>query len=149
MVWRWKEDQSTDVSLGKYIYVDKSGEVKSEKTFEDTWNTTRRPWYIKSRGIPKPYWSDPYVFITDRAEIGISVVHDVFRSDGAVSGITVTDITLDELSTFLREHTVGKGGMSLIMDEDGTIIGTPNTEEAVVRPDRGGLRLKNIAEMKK
>lgn len=149
MVWRWKEDLSTDVSRGKYIFVNRDGERQGEKIFQDTWNTLLRPWYIKSRGVPKPYWSDPYVFITDKAEVGISAVHDVHTSDGAVTGITVTDITLGELSRFLREHAVGKTGMGLIMDEDGTIVCMPDIEDAVLRTEAGGLSLRNIADLKK
>ena len=145
--WRWKEDLAADVSQGKYVYVDRSGKVHSQKTFQDTWDTRLRPWYSNSRGVPKPYWSDPYAFMTEHAEVGISVVYDVLAPDGSVSGITEADITLDELSRFLRTHTVGKGGVGLIIDTNGKVVCTPNMADAVIATEANKLRLRNISEL--
>jgi class 3 adenylate cyclase len=107
--------------------------VAVEDDPDDTYDPRTRPWYQGALTTDGVYWTDVYVFFTDR-EPGITVSTRIDRPEGRPTIVGV-DIRLEALSTFLGGLKIGKTGRAMIVDDTGRLVAFPEpqrmmTEEA-------------------
>jgi hypothetical protein len=106
----------------KWIRRDLSGAVIAEEIVtNDTYDARVRPWYtgaVKTNGL---YWTDVYIFFTNQKP-GITAAMPVFDSDNKLQGVLGADIEIEEISTFLKNLTIGRNGKALIIEENGRLV---------------------------
>ena len=110
----------------------------------DDYDPRTRPWYTGAIGANGVFWTDVYIFFTDRKP-GITVSAPVRGTDGRryVFGV---DITLEALSTFLASLEIGTRGRAILMDDTGHVIAAPNGA-TLLRDTNGKLTTVTVDEL--
>ena len=123
-----------------------SGEVtKTEKTNEVDYDPRVRPWYRGAKKQGETYWTDLYIFYTDKVP-GITASHPVITDDGQVVGVFGLDIELGRMSEFLKRLRIGKNGIAFIMNGKGEVIAYPGISHIVTKQENG-LRSAQVEEL--
>ena len=60
--------------------------IKTERSYEVDYDPRGRPWYMGAKERGETYWTDLYIFYTDR-EPGIAASHPVITDDGRFLGV--------------------------------------------------------------
>lgn len=119
--------------------------VKVEMTDFDGYDPRERPWYkgaIEKKGL---YWSDIYIFFTDRKP-GITAAYPITNEFDSTLGVLGIDIELDQLCDFLAGLKIGESGKAMIIDNNGTLIAYPDINKMMVE-ENDKLRPVNITEL--
>lgn len=82
-----------------------------------------RDWYTAAVEANKLTWSPIYVFSALK-ELGISPVIPVKDADGKLVGVLGIDLTLGDLSNFLRSLEISENGEAFIIEPDGNMVAT-------------------------
>jgi two-component system sensor histidine kinase ChiS len=94
-----------------------------------------RPWYQSAVAAKQPVWSDIYVYFVTKT-LGISINQPVYDNQGNLLAVTSVDLSLLDMSNFLKRLKIGKTGKIFIMERSGTLIATSTTEKPFYRdPD--------------
>ncbi|MHC1752684.1 adenylate/guanylate cyclase domain-containing protein [Humidesulfovibrio sp.] len=93
----------------------------------------QRPWFVRASQLDGPVRTDLYVF-SSTGSLGLTLSHRVQATRPLVFGV---DMTLDALSSFLRQERLGESGLLFMFDSGGGVIGYPDPAR-VTRPKAGG-----------
>jgi two-component system sensor histidine kinase ChiS len=94
-----------------------------------------RPWYQSAVVAKQPVWSDIYVYFITKT-LGISINQPVYDNQGSLLAVTSVDLSLLDISHFLKRLKIGKTGKTFVMERSGTLIATSTTEKPFYRdPD--------------
>lgn len=80
-----------------------------------------RNWYIGVRQSVQLYWSEIYIFNTSRMP-GLTAVYPSVDESGKFFGASAADITMDTMSRFMKQSTIGEDGLAFIVSDKGEII---------------------------
>lgn len=107
------------------------GQVVAVDTVQDdTFDPRTRPWYRGAASTEGVYWTDVYVFFTDRTP-GITASLARKAPDGPVLAVAGVDVRLDALSRFLDTLDVGTSGRALIVDRTGRLVAFPEPDRMI------------------
>lgn len=86
-----------------------------------TYDPRFRPWYIKTRALQKPIWSEPFLFFDD-VVYGITYSQPIYennRSDGNLvfKGVIAFDYLLDEITRYLFDTYNGTDIHVVVIEE--------------------------------
>lgn len=87
-----------------------------------------RPWYKAAIEAGGPTWSPIYVF-SARPVLGISPVSPVYDRFGNLKGVLGIDLTLSEMSDFLRTLEISENGEAFIIQRDGKLVAASTEEQ--------------------
>ncbi|OCR00750.1 hybrid sensor histidine kinase/response regulator [Oscillatoriales cyanobacterium USR001] len=90
--------------------------------------TTERPWYKKAIEVGKATWSPLYLWAAPRPEIGIAAIQPIYNSQGALVGVLELDLSLLDISKFLKTLKIGKTGKVFIIDRSGDMVASSTNE---------------------
>lgn len=113
-----------------------------------TYDPRTRPWYKAAIDQSDVSVTDAYIFSSLRAP-GITVSKHV-TADGAESAVVAADITLAQLSSFLRNQKIGESGIVFVHDDKGNLIAYPDvnkTVQQVTEDGRDVLRPVKVPEL--
>jgi adenylate cyclase len=122
---------------------DEAGQIETVEDPTDTFDPRTRPWYEGASAAEGLFWTDVYVFFTDR-EPGLtasSARHDPERGIVAVAG---GDITLTALSEFLASLEIGASGRAMIIDAQGRLVAFPDPAAVVEATTEGEFQPAQI-----
>jgi class 3 adenylate cyclase len=126
---------STNGRYVTFVDYDQDGKETARRSDPgDTFDPRTRPWYEGALRTSGAYWTGIYVFFTTRKP-GITVSARFSDPEGAETVVGV-DITLEDLSQFVDSLAIGKHGRAIIMDGDGQLIATGNTQ-SIAQPGAG------------
>jgi signal transduction histidine kinase len=92
---------------------------------------TGRPWYSPVKANQVPQWSEIYVNMDERMESTISSLMPIFDPTGVIQGVSVFDIKLEGINTFLKSD-IGTGtGVIYIVDDKWQLIANSSAETAI------------------
>jgi signal transduction histidine kinase/ActR/RegA family two-component response regulator len=99
----------------------------------DGYDPRKRPWYTAAVEAGKLTWTKPYSLFPDM-DLAIAAVTPIYAANGQdLQGVLATDLTLLEISHFLRDLDIGKSGEAFIIERSGLLIGT-STEQLPFEP---------------
>ena len=129
-----------------WVHRDTAGKVLGvEHDPADTYDPRTRPWYTGAVSTGKLYWSDVYVFFTDRRP-GITASLPVYDSSGELAAVYSVDIALEHLSTFLGSLEIGRSGRAMIIDNQGYLVAYPVMEK-MLKVSSGELERVHIEDL--
>ncbi len=96
-----------------------------------------RPWYTVPEAANQPAWTDIYAWV-DPPTLAITLGQPHYNSNGDFQGILATDLTLAQISDFLRSLSIGKTGQTFIFERSGRMIATSSQEEEPFRSTEEG-----------
>jgi class 3 adenylate cyclase len=124
-------DRSQTVCQVTWIRRDKDGhEVDVETTADDSYDPRNRPWYKGAVETAEVYWSDFYIFFTDKKH-GITISRKIMGPDDQLMGVFGLDMQLESINEFLETLKIGQNGRAVIVDEEGYVVATPDIEKIV------------------
>ncbi|MDQ2995180.1 MAG: Cache 3/Cache 2 fusion domain-containing protein [Pseudomonadota bacterium] len=131
---------ATDV---KY-FRDSLGNIIKTEPQQLKYDPRERPWYKDAMREKRFIWSDAYVFFSGaKKTLGITAASPVY-SDTTLMGIVGIDMKLNSLSDFLSEQTIGKTGVSFIVNNRGNLIAYPNINKLQNNTEENTLSKINI-----
>ena len=118
--------RKSDANLRQVYQVTKIDD-RSKLLRTDQFDPRNRPWYQSSMNSERPVWSKIYSnYVTHFPTITLAKA--VFKEDHEFIGVIATDVTLNELSRFLRKLEVDQNSVAYIVDEDGYVVATSGVE---------------------
>lgn len=129
----------------RLIRRDAFGQILTEEEPLDTFDPRTRPWYRGAVTARDLYWTDVYVFFTQRTP-GVTAALPFISDDGAIAAVYGVDVTLAALSRFLQGINIGTTGRAMIIDADGRLIAFPDPDR-ILRDDNGTLATRRLDEM--
>ncbi len=113
---------------------------------KDPYDPRKRSWFSDTMKARDLYWTDVYVFYSDRMP-GITVAVPYKNTKDAWEGVFTVNIGLIDLSDFLDRHIrVGSSGQAFLVDQLGQIVATRDKSSLVVDGPKGERRLRKLHE---
>ncbi len=128
-------DAETDQQIVEY-QVGSDGELGTKLGSYD-YDPRKRPWYVAAVGAGEPTWSDVYAWVRSNENattLGIAYARPIQDADGRLLGVLDSDISLLDVSSFLKAARVFESAEAMLVDRDGALIGT-SANLAVVTPE--------------
>jgi len=99
-----------------------------------------RPWYTGATATPSA--TRPYLFYF------IGKVGATIALQTPVPGVTVAaDITLDQLSTTLRQHRITASSQVALIDAEGRVLAYRDPAKLVLQTDTAGFRMAHLQDL--
>ncbi|MEA5471714.1 ATP-binding protein, partial [Spirulina sp. 06S082] len=117
-------------NLYKYA-IDKQGNRQEILDTIPNYDPRQRPWYTAPIKTKKATWSEIYPFISDLG-LGISASLPVYDDRETLQGVLEIDLSLADISKFLRSLKIGRTGQTFIMDSSGLIVASSTEENPFV-----------------
>ena len=111
----------------RHVYQVNAVGDRSQLLRSDEFDPRKRPWYQIARNSEIPVWSGIYNNFSFHYPT-ITLAKAVYEKNHQFSGVVATDVTLKELSSFLRKLEISKNSVAYIVDEDGYIVATSGKE---------------------
>jgi len=122
-------------------------ELSRREDPQDEFDPRTRPWYRGALETDGTFWTDIYIFYTDKKP-GLTA-SSLLHQDGT-DYVFGADISLDELSTFLASLDIGETGRAFIVDRQGQLIAGADSGKLVNPVGEGEevepLRLDEIGD---
>jgi len=84
----------------------------------------KRPWYRAAKAAKKSTWGSIYVWAAPYANLALPALKPIYDSEGNLQGVFAVDISLLDISKFLKTLKIGRTGKTFIMERDGLLIAT-------------------------
>jgi adenylate cyclase len=112
-------------------YRNNRGEViESKSSHEVDYDPRARPWYQGAKETRTMYWTDMYIFFSDRVP-GITAAYPVINKVGEFVGAVGLDIELGSLSAFLKTLKIGETGIAFIINRRKEVVAFPDVTQIV------------------
>ena len=106
--------------------------VDTETSGDDTYDPRARSWYEGAVQTRNLYWSDVYIFFTDKKP-GITVSYPMISQNDQLLAVMGIDIKLEKVSEFLAKLKIGTNGRAMILEDDGTLVAYPEMDRTYKR----------------
>ena len=118
--------RESGTKVRQVFQVSKIGD-RSKLLHTDQFDPRNRPWYQSSMNSESPVWSKIYSNYVTHVPT-VTLAKAVFKEDHEFIGVIATDVTLNELSRFLRKLEVDHNSVAYIVDQDGYVVATSGLE---------------------
>lgn len=139
--------ESTDnFAAGDYkIYTtNEQGEKLDLLSVTPNYNARVRPWYTSAVKAGKPQWGNPYVYFAEQV-LAIPATKPIYDEKGNLNGVLSVDLRLSDINDFLRNLEIGETGQAFIIQRDGLLIGTSNSQlPFFIDENQKAQRIKSI-----
>jgi adenylate cyclase len=106
--------------------------IRKEISGDDGYDPRTRPWYKGAVETRRLYWSDVYIFFTDKVP-GLTVSYPLYSQNNQLLAVFGIDIKLEKISTFLANLKIGRNGRAMIIEDDGVLVAYPELDRAFRR----------------
>ncbi|NER81665.1 MAG: response regulator [Leptolyngbya sp. SIO1D8] len=114
-----------------------SGE-RQEAIAEQSYDPRSRPWYQAVVENHHASWSPIYEFASnDYSVLGITLAAPIYSEQGALDGVIALDLTLEQISSYLRVLDISPNGEAFIVERNGNIVATSAEEPPFVTLPNG------------
>ncbi|MGJ3251720.1 MAG: PAS domain S-box protein [Elainellaceae cyanobacterium] len=120
-------EQSPMRSLNMWQVDNQGNRLLLTKT-SPNYDPRQRPWYTVAVEAGKPVWTDIYSYFTNQ-RLAISANQPIYDENGTLLGVASADLTLSQISEFLRDLKIGKTGQTFIIERSGLLIATSTAEK--------------------
>jgi adenylate cyclase len=120
---RTRQGQSSDT----YTYLSEDGAILSRETVRNPQYDPRVRSFFQS-AIASPdqrLTSEVYAFAST-GNLGVTISHAFSSKSGRIAGVAAADIELNSMSEFLSQHTPGRHGIAIIIDDKGHLVAHPD-----------------------
>ncbi|MDJ0714451.1 MAG: ATP-binding protein [Prochloraceae cyanobacterium] len=110
-------------------FIDKQGNQTNSVIASKEYDPRTRSWYRAAQNTKKPTWSPIYSFASSGNKVlGISPVTPIYDNSGNFQGVLASDLSLGQISNFLRNLKISSGAKIFIVERNGKIIATSSNE---------------------
>ncbi|MAI67578.1 MAG: hypothetical protein CMJ26_06850 [Phycisphaerae bacterium] len=131
--WALKEDSASDLMF-QWILND-DGNIIPETKGSFKYDLHSRPWFIGPSESGQPQWTKPFVWAggenSENLTVGIAYGIPIYDDSNKLLGIMNTDLSLNDLSSYLKTINIGKTGKAIIVSSGGSIIASSSSLDNV------------------
>ena len=98
------------------------------------------PWYKTGAASPLQTWTSIYIDFKLQQLVATRARRVNDRS-GAFKGVVATDLSLQQVTSFLQRLALSANGVAMVMEKDGNLIGVSRGAHIRKRPDGSDVRL--------
>lgn len=143
---RFIDRSGGNVSPETWYYRNAQGKVIDQEVLPRAmYDHRNRVWYTGARQSSSFYWSDLYIFNTDKLP-GMTASYPIIDATGSFVGVVGADITMADLSNLLLESKIGKNGVAFVVSHKGELIAHQDIHQVVV-PDGDDVKTALIDEV--
>jgi serine phosphatase RsbU (regulator of sigma subunit) len=120
------KDEETGSDLFEY-YADGHGRMNKFPTKTFPYDPRTRPWYKAAILAETSTWTDPYVRVHkhgDEITLALGYAQPFRDSNGRLLGVMNAELTLNDITRFLENLSVGRTGKAFLLDQQGRLIAT-------------------------
>ena len=99
-----------------------------------------RPWYKAGAANALQTWTSIYIDFKLQ-ELVATRARRVNDRNGAFKGVVATDISLQQVTSFLQRLALSSNGVAMVLEKDGNLIGASRGAHVQKRPDGTAVRL--------
>ncbi|MGB7439591.1 MAG: adenylate/guanylate cyclase domain-containing protein [Coleofasciculaceae cyanobacterium] len=103
-----------------------------------------RPWYTTAQRAEKATWGDIYLWAAPYPNLALPAVKPIYNQTGSLQGVFAVDLSLLEISEFLRSLKIGKTGQTFIVERDGLLVASSSSQQLFTSDGKKQKRLKAI-----
>ncbi len=118
-----------------YRFSSIDGELSAPKNEETNFDPRQRPWYAAAKDAGHDVWSSIYINFWEK-DLVATRARRVPGKDGKFQGVVATDVSLTALSDFMKNLHVSQHGIAFIIEPDGNLIAS--SESDIVAIDQDG-----------
>lgn len=135
--------RSQAIAPNRHIYqLDAQGN-RQKRLREEFFDPRTRPWYKAAINAKQETWSPIYVFAHPK-RLGISYVCPIFDVSKELVGVLAADLTLIDISNFLKQLRVSDSGHVFIVERSGDIVASSTTESPFLKIGSRETRLASL-----
>ncbi|WP_299413862.1 EAL domain-containing protein [Acaryochloris sp. IP29b_bin.148] len=123
--------------------IDSHGNRKQHLKTAPNFDARHRPWYIVPQQADKPAWTEIYTWVSPPT-LAITLGQPYYDAQGKFQGILATDLTLAQISDFLKGVRLNESGKTFILERSGNIVATSSDELPFVWHNNHPSRLMAI-----
>lgn len=142
-VWNHADTGVIDYNL------DAEGAIASTSKVDTDYDHRQRPWYRAAFDAEQAVWQAPYLTVNP-ARLVISFDRPIYDSQGDLQGVSDAELSLNDISDFLRSLDIGQTGTVFVVESDGNLIAssTPQSPFQIdtVTNEPGRLRAIDFPE---
>lgn len=109
------------------LYNLKGQKVSEHDEDAGTYNLHTRPWFTSTKGSSEIKWTQPYLFADSKQFVMTSSLR--FKGADGNELVFATNISLNELSSYLDHIKIGQTGSAMIVDSQGRIMAGRNLDQ--------------------
>jgi HAMP domain-containing protein len=137
----WILDKEEDPNLNIFPLDD--DHVRLDPVDSIPFDPRGRPWYVAAVETGGPTWSTIYPDIS-RPILVITAVAPVYDAGGTLQGVLGIDLSLGQISDFMRDLEIGRTGQAFIVERTGDIVASSADEPPSITTDEGQERLNVV-----
>ncbi|MCE7987388.1 MAG: EAL domain-containing protein [Caldilinea sp. CFX5] len=137
----------TSLATGmRYVsfYTDAHGTIIKEEP-DATYDHRREAWYMDTLRAGKLTWSSIYLWEGLKSTISICIGQPIYRGHSQPIGAVGVDLSLTQISNFLRTIQIAPSTRIFIIEQNGLVVASSNTEGVLIEDDDDSVRL-NISD---
>ncbi|MEM6447308.1 MAG: EAL domain-containing protein [Cyanobacteria bacterium P01_D01_bin.123] len=108
--------------------LDESGEITSISKIDTDYDHRKRDWYSSAIKLGQPLWQEPYLTINP-PRLVISFDRPFLDSRGQGQGVSDAELSLSNISDFLRNLQIGQTGKVYILENNGNLVASSTSQE--------------------
>ncbi|PZD75000.1 Nitrogen regulation protein NR(II) [Acaryochloris thomasi RCC1774] len=108
--------------------INDQGNRKSLLETSPDFDPRNRPWYVTPAKARKPAWTEIYAWVNPPT-LAITLGQPFYDSVDQFQGILATDLTIAQISEFLRTLKLGESSRLLIVERSGELVATSADEK--------------------
>ncbi|MEM9245249.1 MAG: response regulator, partial [Cyanobacteria bacterium P01_F01_bin.153] len=134
-----------------YTYqLDDKGDRTDDVSAVPDYDLSIRPWYVGAVNARQAAWEDIYIWAAPYANLALPAVLPIYQqkpgsqgnsAEKDLQGVFAVDISLLDISTFLRGLEVGKTGQTFVVDYTGQLVAASTDERPFGGTDEQPTRL--------
>ncbi|MDJ0732195.1 MAG: ATP-binding protein [Crocosphaera sp.] len=102
-----------------------------------------RPWYQVPQKANKPAWTEIYSWVSSPT-LAITIGQPYYDKNNTFQGILATDLTIAQISDFLRSLTIGQSGKAYIIERSGNLVASSAQQNPFILINNQPQRLAAI-----
>ena len=100
-----------------------------------------RPWYLAATTKKKPTWGNVYVWFAPYPNLALPAVRPLYDEVGKLLGVFAVDLSLLDISDFLRTLEIGRTGETFIIERNGLLVASSTPENPYFKKEEEPQRL--------
>ncbi len=121
-------NQSTQ-HVGNYYAIDQQGQRTTQlKNKKQAFDTRTRPWYKEAIAAKTAIWTRIHPGVSP-GNFFIAASQPLYQQNNQLVGVSVIDISLLDIQTFLAQHPVSPAGQTFVIEKSGLLVASSSQEE--------------------
>jgi phosphoserine phosphatase RsbU/P len=114
-----------DEAFDRQFIIQPDGTRSAEPNRTYDYLPSKRPWFIEAMASPEPRWTSVYTWFADEdsgATMGSAYVRVASDKGGKPLGVVCVDVTLNDLSSYLKSIRPTPASALFVVDEQGLLV---------------------------